>query len=285
MKAIFSHWNCNNSRFFCNTEIAKAANSAAQKSGYKTCLYTDINGYENLGLKIPYDEVILFDENILSQFYPKIWSLGKILAMSLVNEPFVHLDFDFFLFKKLDNEIEQKDFFSLYAEPWIDNNPSVQRDFKKILNFYHNKPFRDQKFKNIKINSSNFSIVGGQKFTEVNFVCQEILNFAILSKKKLVKLDWRGFETANWILPVSFEQILIPILLKIYFNIDIYNIITIPKEIYDNINIDVNDINNFNPVLIETLKNEFIKNKMVHLHGRKEEKFESIKDQVFQKIY
>jgi hypothetical protein len=283
MKAIFSYWNCNNSRFFYNIEMAEAANTAAQKSGYKTCLYTDIQGYENLGLKIPYDEVILFDENILEQFYPKIWSLGKILAMSLVREPFIHLDFDFFLFKKLDEDIEQKDFFSLYHEPWINNNAGLQEVIKKIINLYPEEELKKE-INNLGYFSSNFSIVGGQKFREISFVCEKIINFGISCKEQLARLDLGEFDSPGWVLPVTFEQILIPYLLKMNFNIDNYTMIPIPKEIYDKIEIDVNDIDNFNPGLIEILKSEFIKRKMVHLHGNKEEKFTLIKEKILDRL-
>ena len=279
MKAIFSYWNCNNSRFFCNLEMAKTANDVAKKSGYKTCLYTDRIGLENLSPNISFDEVFLFDEDILSQFYPKIWSLGKILAMSLVNEPFIHLDFDFFLFEKLPLEIENKDFFCLYEEPWINKNIGVQKDVQRIFDIYPSK-----KLKNKEFSSSNFSIVGGQKFVEINSVCQEILDFSIFRKKNLIRLD-NVLESPNWILPVTFEQILIPLLLKNNFNIDTNHIISIPEEINNQINIDINNINNFNIELTTFLKNEFIKNKMIHLHGQKELKFEYVKEKIFQKLY
>jgi hypothetical protein len=284
MKAIFSYWNCNNSRFFCNLEMAKVANDSAQKSGYKTCLYTDVQGYENLGLKIPYDEIILFDDNILSQFYPKIWSLGKILAMSLAQEPFIHLDFDFFLFKKLDDEIAQRDFFSLYDEPWLNKNIGVQNDVRKIFSLSPDKELRN-KLKTQEIKSYNFSIVGGQKFIEIGSVCEQILNFARVAQKNLIRLDNNGFNSPNWILPVTFEQILIPLLLKINFNIDNEIIIPIPQHVNLNINVDVNDILSFNPDLLDYLKEGFIKHKFIHLHGNKEIKFEEIKEKIFQKIY
>jgi hypothetical protein len=258
--------------------MAKAANDVAKKSGYKTCLYTDIHGLENLASNISYDEVILFNEDVLSQFYPKIWSLGKILAMSLVKEPFIHLDFDFFLFEKLTSEIETQDFFCLYEEPWINKNMGVQKDVQRIFNIYPTNKLKDKEF-----SSSNFSIVGGQKFVEINSVCEEILDFSILRKKNLIRLN-TALVSPSWLLAVTFEQILIPLLLKNNFNIDTNHIISIPEEIYNKINIDVNDIEKFNVDLATFLKNEFIKNKMIHLHGKKEQKFELIKEKIFQKL-
>lgn len=266
MKAIFSYWAAE-SRFFCNSEMAKVANNLAQKNGYKTCLYTDSYGLENLK-EVKYDEIILFDEAITSKFFPSIWSLGKILAMSLTKEPFIHLDFDLFLFKRLENEIEKKDFFSLYTEPWVSLHTSVRDDAQNILNIYPNQ-------KEIDINhivSSNFAIVGGQKFEEINDVCKKILDFAILYKEKFIELKNIGFKAPSWILAVTFEQILIPNLLKTIFDIESYHIIPIPQIIHDNINIDTGEIL-FDEFCIEHLKTHFILNKIVHLHGQKKDKF------------
>jgi hypothetical protein len=277
MKAIFSYWSAG-SRFFCDKEMASIANSLAQKNGYKTCLYTDAKGL-NLLKEVKYDEIVLFDELTISKFFPKIWSLGKILAMSLVKEPFVHLDFDLFLFKKLDDEIEKKDFFSLYPEPWLDLNLNVREDAAKILSVYPNQENLDMN----ALLSSNFAVVGGQKFEEINNVCNKILNFGTLYKDSFIEMEKNGFKAPSWILAVTFEQILIPNLLKQMFDIENYHIIPMPKFIIDSIDIHEGEIV-FDEQCIDYLKNQFVLKKIVHLHGDKKEKLMHLKNKLYQFI-
>lgn len=271
MKVIYSYWQSNN-HFFCDLEMAKMSNDFAKKCGYKTCLYTDNVGLNLLAQYVNYDEIILFDEKVLSGFYPRIWSLGKILAMSLIKEPFIHLDFDLFLIQPLNFEILQKDFFSLYDEPWINTTPSFINIFDKIINLYPNKNEID-----IQNNFSyNFSVVGGNKIYEINTACKKIIDFAISFKEKVESIYEKNIDKTSWFLPVIFEQVLIQNFLLKNYNIKIETIF--PKS-----NLKYLDFNCKNHRSIidkrakDFLKINFIKNKIVHIHGVKTEKFEIFK--------
>jgi len=271
MKAIFSYWQSNQRHSFCNEEMAKLSNDLAKKNGYETCLYTDTFGFEKLNNYVKYDKIILFDENILKCFYSKIWSLGKILAMSLVDGPFIHLDFDLFLFAPLEKHLLEKDFFTLYHEPWIDNMPEVKNDVNKIFNLYRNN-------KNInfsKVHSYNCSIVGGKNFKKINHICNIILELAINQHIELKNLYESGFESPDeWILPVTFEQILIPNLLNKIYNIENY---TIFPNFNSNFYYETKKML-FLKSHTEHLKKCFIENKILHLHGNKTKKFEIVKN-------
>jgi hypothetical protein len=254
MKIIYSHWK-SGSHLFCNKEMARLSLESVKKIGYKTCLYTDIAGYDLLS-DVAYDEIIIFDEEILKSFNPKIWSLGKILAMSLAQEPFIHLDFDFFLFKKLDDEIAQRDFFSLYYEPWINTDLSgyAEKVYKQLA------PFLDGINTN-NFKSYNFSIVGGQSYKKISSACQNIVSFAIQHQNTIDQIPM----IKKWGPAVLFEQVMIPDLLLNKYNTKIQTIFP-----------DFSYTGNHDEAKKFIMEN-CVKHKMVHLHGQKLEKLNVIK--------
>jgi hypothetical protein len=256
MKIIYSHWQASNHKF-CDKEMAIMSNNYVKKLGYKTCLYTDKIGHDLLS-DIDYDEIIIFDELLLSQFNKRIWSLGKILAMRLTQEPFIHLDFDFFLLGRIDEEISKKDFFCLNSEPWM------TKDISEFLP-------ETVKLENIKITNSlsrNFSIVGGQNFQAINLVCNKLIDIAILNYKNIQNMNF----IHSWNGAVLFEQILIPQLLSEEHNIEINTIF--PDFIYlESLYKEEAHQKSAKQYLLDN----FVKNKMVHLHSNKMEKFNALK--------
>jgi hypothetical protein len=286
MKAIFSHLDFN-SHFFCDVELAKLTNSYAQQQGYKTCLYTDEKGYNKLTPSINYDEVILFDKNITSRFNPNIWSMGKILAMSMVKEPFMHIDFDLFLMKPLDNDFINKDFFSLYLEPWLFKIPSYEKNILQIYNLYPNP--EELNFNDFY--SYNFAVVGGQKFKEINYVCSKLVEFSIAQNKKFDEIvDKRNFSEGpnrdffshHWSLAVIFEQIMIQNLLSTIFNIEIFSIPDKKSllEIKYSPKMSQSQYLENNLKCKALLKKFLIDNRIIHLHGEKEKKFDYLKQKL-----
>jgi hypothetical protein len=266
MKIIYSYWQAS-PHYFCDIEMAKTSHDCVKKHGYSTCLYTDKNGYKKLKNVIPYDEIILFDDQILSKLNSQIWSLGKILAMSLVNEPFIHIDFDLFLFKKINDDIIKKDFFALYPEPWMDKIKSFRENISKIWNVY---PERNDLNKNAI--SFNFAVVGGSEYKKINAVCNKILNFSIENRLEIQNINLGINDKINsWQLPVIFEQVMIPSLLLNMFNIE-------NETLFSSYEIDCNDTNLFDKKIKEFLIQNFIEHKIVHLHGNKLEKFKIFKN-------
>lgn len=85
-----------------------------------TCLVTDDAGARILidSLQLPFDHVST-DLNRLRNDDRDWWSLGKIEAYRLQEEPFVHVDADVFLWKSLAPELEGADVFAQNPEPIV----------------------------------------------------------------------------------------------------------------------------------------------------------------------
>ena len=75
----------------------------AKKHGYTTELVTDDLGKQILidELNLPFDRVVLALNEL--QAPPTIWMAGKLVAYALQQEPFLHCDFDAFLFAPIDD--------------------------------------------------------------------------------------------------------------------------------------------------------------------------------------
>ncbi len=83
-----------------------------------TWLITDDAGAQLLvdGLGLPFTRVST-ELNALAQYDPDWWALGKIYAYRLQTAPFVHIDNDVFLWKRLPERLEHADVFAQNPEP------------------------------------------------------------------------------------------------------------------------------------------------------------------------
>ncbi len=83
---------------------------SAKKYHEKVILYTDTDGYDLLikMLGVSYDQVSLLLDNI-GNLSHKLWVLGKFAAFKDQNSPFIHIDNDVYLWRKIPAE-KSKDF-------------------------------------------------------------------------------------------------------------------------------------------------------------------------------
>lgn len=107
-------------------------------------LYTDERGADLLinEFKLPFDNVFIVLEE-LKNANKKFWALGKIKAISLQEDPFIHLDFDALLFKPLPDSILNSDHFFQCIEtdyPWYKNGLDLVKDsqFEDFINLDRN---------------------------------------------------------------------------------------------------------------------------------------------------
>ncbi len=84
-----------------------------------TALHTDDRGARLLieGLGLEFDHVFL-DLNQLADREPSPWTLGKLYAYRAQTEPFVHIDADVFLWRRLPPTLEKAPVFAQHPEPF-----------------------------------------------------------------------------------------------------------------------------------------------------------------------
>lgn len=213
MKIVFTFWS--RAKPFTQIsflkEMAAVSNFFAQKHGYETVLYTDDLG-ENFLYKIPYNNILRLPDNILNKFPNCIWNMGKVLTTSYINEPFIHLDLDLFLYKPIKEEFFKKEAVFFHEEIWMDktllDTSFIIKKFPKNL---INKSYR----------SYNCAMFGGTNYKAFNQAAKEVCMFIIenadfLNKMHIQqeKLKNKGLVDNHLYLSYLVEQLWIPNLLK-----------------------------------------------------------------------
>lgn len=225
-------------------KMAAVSNFLAQKCGYKTTLFVDKKSYIFFE-KIKYDSLIILEEEITENFPSQIWSLGKLLAMSKMREPFFHIDFDLLLFKALKNSLIQKEFICLHSEKWLIFNTKIVIDIYKNLNIQ--MPFPPI--------SLNCAIVGGNNFKLISKTAIDLINYALNNKNILKDMNQQlREEDKYWTLSVIFEQVLFTNLILNELALNYEDNLIINSHTYEDINL------------------KLINNGILHLWNNKEKK-------------
>lgn len=164
-------------------------------------LVTDRAGYDILinRLHLPYSDVIVcLDE--LSKYNPDLWALAKIKAYSALDEPFIHVDGDVFVWEKFDNSLRNHDLIAQNIEtttdyyrmmwngirPTIDTLPEVMEEY-------------DQ---GISHKAYNMGIFGGNDIPFIKDYCKQAFDFVDWNLEKVNKLKGINFN-------IFFEQVLL----------------------------------------------------------------------------
>jgi len=227
--------------------LAAVSNFLAQKQGYRTRLYTDSINY-HFFKNIKYDEVVFLDDEFIKQFPQKGWSLGKLLAMSMVKEPFVHIDFDLLLINDLPNHIKSNECFAFHRETYFKNL------FKQetIYEFYSKYTVQNE-LNYEETLSTNCAIIGGQNFNLINESCNKVIEYSILNKSFFDK----NYSSRKSGIAMFFEQIL---LLNIIRNKTLLK--TIPAVIQEE--------------TLEKIRSKAQELKLLHLWGQKSDFFNRV---------
>lgn len=91
--------------------------NAARQHYPDTSLVTDNEGAELLVVRLglPFGEIYT-TLNELGGEHPRLWALGKLLAYSIQERPFVHLDSDVYLWQRLPSRLEESRVFAQNEE-------------------------------------------------------------------------------------------------------------------------------------------------------------------------
>lgn len=209
MEIVFSHWSdANIGHASLYKEMAAMSNFLAQKCGYNTTLYTDGDGYKFLR-KIKYNRIELFDQNTLNSFPSTGWSLGKLYVCSQIQKPFLHIDFDLFLNKRLPEEVLNKNTVFFHQEIWMD---PILKSSCRLLKKRPSMISEPQKYR-----SYNCAIFGGRDYKAFNIAAKNICDFAIENKEFLDKictqqrqLQTQGKVRYHLYLAMVLEQLWLP---------------------------------------------------------------------------
>lgn len=127
-------------------------------------LYTDECGHELLinKLKLPYTRChIVLDS--LNNYDEELWAIGKLFTYAQQEEPFIHTDYDVFIWKKFPNWLEQSPLIAQHLEKEYPYSIKVIDD---AIAKFHWLPDCITKSEN-KYNEANAGILGG---TDINFI-------------------------------------------------------------------------------------------------------------------
>lgn len=155
----------------------------ALKSYGNIHLITTPKGKELLG-DLPYTSIELYEEELPANL-KDAWSLSKIYAYKQIckkNEPFLHIDYDVFLFKRLPDHFEKAEILIQHMEIG-----------KQIVEYYYldvffkecaNKYWANEKV----LVAYNMGIFGGTNIKAIKFYADETIK--LLTDKKNIDSYW-----------------------------------------------------------------------------------------------
>jgi hypothetical protein len=244
-------------------KFAFISNSLVKKLGYNTILYIEEKNYKNFA-NIPFDDIRIISKQEISKIPNTIWAASKLIALSKIEEPFFHLDFDCFIFNnKFEKLIENKKFFFFHEEPW----EKYEKNFSaaKLLAKQIGDDFPID-LKKADFIPKNFAVFGTNDICQVkniNIASQKIISILCKYKKDVFENEsfLSAFESIRglnrFLLTVLIEQI-------IFYNMCVNNL-SGPDigRITNNYNLGANHI------LKDFLSSSFKDTGILHLWGHK----------------
>jgi hypothetical protein len=203
MKIVYSCWGYNNKKEnYLDNNLIYLSLKSVKKHGYRTLLYTDEKHYDKLK-NFEFDEIRVFNQKELDFLPHNVWCLGKVLAFSLINEPFLHFDFDVIMIKDLIKPIINNELICFHPEPWR-TNKDYEFLYKHALeNFPELK-----KIFNDNLHTYNCAIIGGHAVNAINHSAKLVLEYCKNHKNYLEeKQDTLVKQVRYWELPVFLEQV------------------------------------------------------------------------------
>lgn len=173
-------------------------------------LITTPNGKQFLG-DLPYTSIEIFEHPHFTNIsttgdlspYNNVWSLSKLIAYKQISqkrEPFLHIDYDVFLFKKLPDNITNGEIICQHLENHnIINHVYFLPIFEELCK---NKQFYDP-----NLNCAlNCGIFGGHNFDFINFYVDSAISLLLEPSNQeywknghlLVNKNFKGFENWKW---------------------------------------------------------------------------------------
>lgn len=158
---------------YTQINVWKLSLALAKKHYGEVSLITDSDG-ANILQDLPFDNVIIQLNDIPN--YNTIWSLGKIYAYKYIcglNEPFLHLDGDVFLWEKLPENLTDSAIFVQSKDEKI-NEHNIYNIFKLQADLNCALPY--EWITSAGLQCYNMGIFGGANLTLINNYCDFVIN-------------------------------------------------------------------------------------------------------------
>lgn len=223
MKIIFSNINYKNNNLEQYLESAALSNYYAQKHGFETIFFGDRISLR-IYRKIQYNHFRYIDQNEIESFPKSLWNIGKLIVMSKMTEPFIHMDFDVFLKTGFDIKKLNHDIICLHDEMFV--------NFNRLQEIFENK--KPIEVGDSKIISYNCGIVGGNDHNSLKESVNMVLNYIRNNYEFIDKISNNTYYSKRY--PTIFfpqvliEQIWLFQILKNYFKKNIS--VVIPTQIH-----------------------------------------------------
>lgn len=182
MKILYSSWLKPGKSYTdrSSVKMGEISNFLSQKHGFETIFVGDkksLQMYKN----IPFNQVLEFDDRIY-KIPERMWSAGKLIALSMMQEPVVHIDFDMFFInppdrKKLENEIICFHSEEYETYHWI-----------KYYFAFDKENLCPENTKYVEPISHNSAIIGGSNIDFIKECVNGLIDHIILHKKEINNL-------------------------------------------------------------------------------------------------
>lgn len=169
----------------------------------KVVLVTDSWAWENIfkDLKLPFDEVKLSLDGI--KHNTDIWSVSKAYSVLEMDEPFLHIDSDAYIWKPLSTEFLTKDVLVQDGEGKIDRDQytlylGLEWDYQKYLKGT-NKYLDNSNLKDRDVYAWNCGIVGGTNVEFLHKWASEMISTSNLYDSIRTQNQYRNSYLVVWV--------------------------------------------------------------------------------------
>lgn len=212
MRALFSHIENPFSEYPTDdyVQMTALANYFAKKQGFETVFWGDAKALKNFK-KINFDETYELPTRVLKNFPKCFWAAGKLLALSLMNEPCIHIDNDLFLTKPIPTTFLKNDIYCFHDEHFAMEGLSKMQELFKI---------RPKETLGQELISYNCGVMGGQDIKTIKNSINIIFDYISDNSGyiDLVNLTYNHIDAYDYFFytPVLIEQMW---LFQIYKNL------------------------------------------------------------------
>jgi hypothetical protein len=180
MKILYSSWSGPKIAQKSSLKMAELSNFFSQKHGFETIFVGDkksIEMYKN----VPFNKVMEFDDRI-NQVPKCMWSAGKLIALSMMSDPVIHVDADLFFITPPIKEKLGQEIICFHSESY------ETLHWFQYYNIYKKENIYPLKTEGIIPISYNSALIGGQNIDLIKKHIDELIDFVIENKVKIEKI-------------------------------------------------------------------------------------------------